>query len=111
LTITTTGPSAAIFAPHQIRFSPIYGIWLPLPGIALVGAGFAGSRKRKLGFALGLVLLLSMMLMLAGCGGGGSSSNNGGGGTQGTPAGTYNVTVTATSGSTAHTTSVSLTVQ
>jgi trimeric autotransporter adhesin len=64
---------------------------------------------------LALVLLLPICWAVAACGGGGGASSGGGtggsGGTPGTPAGTYSVTVTGTSGSITQTASVSLTVQ
>lgn len=101
LTITTTGPTAALMAPRNGRsLLPLYAVWLPLPGIALAGIGF-GSRRRNLGLGMLLFLVLAFTLLLFGCGGGGSSSGGGGGGggggTGGTAAGSYNITVTATS--------------
>ena len=101
LTITTTGPTAALMVPRNGRsLLPLYAVWLPLPGIALAGIGF-GSRRRNLGLGMLLFLVLAFTLLLFGCGGGGSSSGGGGGGggggTGGTAAGSYNITVTATS--------------
>jgi hypothetical protein len=70
----------------------------------------AGARH----FAL-LALLFIGAFALHGCGGGGHATGNPGGGnpgggSTGTPAGTYNVTITATSGSTTHAVTYALTV-
>ncbi len=113
LTVTTTGPTAALVAPAKNRsLLPLYAIWLPLPGMALAGIGYA-SRKRKLAIGMTLFLALGLALLLAGCGGGGSSSGGGGGGGGGggTAAGTYTITVTGTSGNLSHNAQVTLTVK
>lgn len=92
LTFNTVGPSAAA-AYSQV----LYALLLPVPGLALIGAGF-GSRARRKRRLLGLSLLslvLALVIAIPACGGGGNSSppppppaNNG------TPAGTYSVTIT-----------------
>ena len=114
MTITTTGPTAALMAPRNGHsLLPLYAIWLPLPGIALAGIG-VGSRRRKLGMGMVLFLVFAFTLLLFGCGGGGSSSGGGGGGggTGGTAAGSYTITVNASSpGVNTKTTTVTLTVQ
>jgi hypothetical protein len=73
----------------------------------IVFLGLPSRRRRTTGLALMLVVFFAAGV---GCGGGSSSS---GGSTQtgGTPAGTYTVTVTGTSGTMTHTTSVVLTVK
>jgi hypothetical protein len=111
LTLNTTGPTASLVAPSKRRWSPLYAIWLALPGIALAVDGL-GSR-RKLGFVLAGLLTLSLLLLMAACGGGGSSSGGGGGGGGGggTQAGTYSLTITGIDGTTQHSTVVTLNVQ
>ena len=88
LTFSTVASSAMMFR----RSTSLYALWLPLPGLALIGLGFgSGSRRNKV---LGLLLwmILASLIVLPACGSGGKG---GGGGTNpGTPAGTYTVTIT-----------------
>jgi hypothetical protein len=111
LTVSTTGPTAMLSPSRARDFGLSYAMWLPMCGIALVGAGTA-SRKRKV-LALLMVLALSCLITLPACGGGGGSGSGGGGGVSGgTPAGTYTVTVMASaSGFQPQTTTVTLTVK
>jgi hypothetical protein len=83
-------------------------MWLPVGGLALLGAGF--TCKKKLWSLLLGCLLVSGLIFLAACGGS-SSSGGGGGGHPGTPAGTYTITVTGTSGSLTHNATASFAVQ
>jgi hypothetical protein len=72
-------------------------LWLPIPGLALVGAGFLSDKTRKkqlLVILLGCVALAGLLLMAA-CGSG-SGGGGGGGGGGGTTTGSYTVTVTGT---------------
>jgi sugar lactone lactonase YvrE len=85
------------------------GFWPTGVGLAILPFGIFGliRKRRKLG---GLLLLLLMTSFLAanGCGGGSKKSTTTT--TSGTPAGTYTLTVKATSGSVSQTTNLTLTV-
>jgi hypothetical protein len=105
LSVTTTGPSAAL--KNQRDLFPLYAMLLFLPAVLLQSRRAPQVRRlRHVLHCLGLVLLL----MVVGCGGGGvSNGTTGGAGV--TPAGTYSVTVIARSGPLTRTTSVALNVQ
>jgi subtilase family serine protease len=91
--ITTTAPSGDLRRPFD-RQRIFYAVLLPgLMGIMLT----FGSRKRALGGMrmLGLIMVLGFStLWLGSCGGNNSSQSN-----PGTPAGTYIINISATSGS------------
>lgn len=103
LTVSTTAAHASLTSSSRAIF---FAMLLPMGGIAVLGAG--SRRKNLLGLLLAC-LIVSGLIFLAACGGGSSSS--GGGGQPGTPAGTYTVTVSATSGSLTHTATVTLNVK
>ncbi len=116
LVVSTTHRSAArpIAGNRQSRGMAPFALWLPLPGIALMGIGFAGkgSRKNKLMSRLAMLgLLLILLGIMVGCGGGSGGSGGGGGGPTGTQAGTYTITVQGASGTDTKTTMVTLVVQ
>jgi hypothetical protein len=107
----TTATSSAMLNPEQ-RSSP----WFPAGGLAMagvIGLAFAPKRiwrfnQQWRGFCWAL-LLASLSLLASGCGGGGSSSPS----NPGTPAGSYTVSVTASSsaGGPQHAMSITLIVQ
>ena len=87
---------------------PFYATWLPVSGLAFVGLGI-GSRmrgKRRVLGGLALLALVTLILLQPACGGHSSSTT-----TTGTPAGTYTITVTATSGTFSQTVPITLVVQ
>ena len=103
LSITTVADLQPPAGKHQ------RGLWLMASGgiFAAVILGGLPSRRRWIGL-LGLVLIASVITAV-GCGGGGGGSSQRK--SQGTPAGTYAITVTGTSGSISHSATVSFTVQ
>lgn len=115
LTIGTTMRTA--MNSHDGPFSPL------APGgvmLAAIGVPAMFRRRRILAGARHCALLALLFIgafALHGCGGGGEHATvapggggNPGGGSTGTPVGTYNVTITATSGSTTHAVTYALTV-
>jgi hypothetical protein len=109
LTITTTAPQAAVTGQtfRLIRRLGFSALGMPLAAILLIG--IPRRYRRSLGYSvIGTILVLGL-----GCGGGSSGGGGGGGGNTdpGTPPGNYVITVTATSGSTTHTTTFTLVVQ
>lgn len=108
ITVTTTAAVARAESPQRLNWPAQWVLGAGLFASVLLVAG-----KRR-GRGLCLLLLLTLILITPSCGG---SSNSGGSGNTGpppnpgTPAGTYPVTVTATSGTTVSTTGFTLIVQ
>jgi hypothetical protein len=111
LTVNTTAATALLQHPANGRSSGLfYAMFLPIGGMALLGFGSAGSRRKKLFGLMLLGLLVSGLLLMPACGGS-SYGGGGGGGNPGTTAGNYTITVTGTSaGATQTGTSPSLTL-
>ncbi|HWY54570.1 MAG TPA: FG-GAP-like repeat-containing protein [Terriglobales bacterium] len=101
LMINTQAPTAALMkAPDMNRHHGDSNLWASLTGVGMLGMVLAGEWKKRNRRRLGvmfLILGLAMILALVGCGGGGSTAGGGGGGGGGgTPAGSYQIQVTAT---------------
>ncbi len=81
--VTTPG---SLFRP-----GPVYAVWFPVSGLAILGAGI--SRKRRLLLGVFFAAVLGMVVLQAGCGSSSTATST----TTGTPAGTYTITINATS--------------
>jgi subtilase family serine protease len=101
LTVKTT--AAASLDRRDTPLSPLFtGGGAVLAGVFIFGIP---GRRKKWGAVMAL-LVVAFLLTAVGCSGGGSSGPK----NPGTPAGTYTVTVTGTSGSTTHSTNISVSV-
>jgi hypothetical protein len=87
---------------------PFYAALFPIAGLASLGVGIGGKKSRRRRVLMTIVLggFFSLVVFQAGCSSSTSTST-----TSGTPAGTYNLTVTATSGSATRTQQIVLVVQ
>ena len=87
---------------------PFYAAFLPVSGLALLGAGIGGriSRRRRVLMAALLGCFFALVLFQVACGSKSTTTT-----TTGTPAGTYNLTVTATSAAASRTQQIVLVVQ
>jgi uncharacterized repeat protein (TIGR01451 family) len=105
LSITTTARPIQT-ASAKSSSGRFYAIWFLVPGFALLGMGATGNRRRRrlLGFLM-LCALFVQLLLLPACSGQTTQPP-----VSGTPAGTYQITVTATSGSDSKSYPIQLTV-
>ncbi len=101
MTITTTAPTTVLARSQSFSAG-----WLAMTGLGLIGAILAiPSKRRKASALLMTLLFMGALTALVGCGNSSRPTV-----VPGTPAGTYTVTVTGTSGSATQTTNLSLTV-
>lgn len=104
LNLTTTARPITTISSLRWR-SPFYALWLMFPGMALIGSA-KGKRARKWLGWLGVLTLFSLIMLLPACSKAKQEPI-----VSGTPAGTYPITVTATSGSFTQSYGITLTVQ
>ena len=116
VTVTTTATTASLSMPatgNSQQQQPMFAtIWMMPQGLGAFGMVlFGGVDRRKHRLQKRYVLLAILIVatvLLAGCAGGTAFTSPS---SPGTPAGTYTLTVTGTSGSLQHATSLTLTVQ
>jgi hypothetical protein len=102
LTVATTGPSASITDLRKLWLAT----WLGVGGLVLFAAASRARRRRRvMRVCLAILVFGVLSLTLLNCGGRNTEVTPGG-----TPAGTYTITVVATSGGVSHPTSFQLTV-
>jgi hypothetical protein len=104
LNITTTArpivtPAASLVTHH------FYAVWLCVPGLAFLGLGMGGRRRQRIAGMLLFCALFGLLLLQPACSKGTTTTP-----VSGTPAGNYTITITATSGSDAKSTTVTLNV-
>ncbi|MFZ0813961.1 MAG: SBBP repeat-containing protein [Candidatus Sulfotelmatobacter sp.] len=105
LSVTTTARPPTTITSRKWR-GPIYALWLMAPGMALLGLGGSKRRRnRRLAF-LALSVLFALVVLQPAC-----SHQKEQPVVSGTPAGTYPLIVTATSGSNSVPIGFTLTVQ
>ena len=104
LNITTTArpivtPTASLLSRH------FYAVWLGVPGLAFFTLGASGRRRRRVAGLMMLCALFMLLVFQPAC-----SKNNTITPVSGTPAGQYNIVVTATSGTDSKSATISLNV-
>jgi Beta-propeller repeat len=109
-TVLNVNTTARVTTTVDLRrkSGPWYAIWLPVCGLAFLGVGVGGTMSRKRRWLMGLLLcgFFVLILLQPSCGSSPATTT-----TTGTPAGTYTLTINATSGSVTRTTTVQLVVQ
>lgn len=105
LTITAPGLSAQLLLDGDRKFpGTFYAVFLPFPGLAVVGVGlaFGKTKQRRRELWLLCSLFVALVALQVGCGGGSSG--------QQTQPLSYMVSVTATSGAIQHTAQITVVV-
>jgi hypothetical protein len=117
VTVTTTAPKTAqLTIDHdEIASAHRHSSWIGVSSFALFGVvmlPIVFMRKNSRGSNLPWsILLVALTITAFGCGGGGNGGGGGPASASGTPAGTYTIVITGTSGGTNQTTNLMLTVQ
>jgi uncharacterized repeat protein (TIGR01451 family) len=105
LSIATT--ARPVTTGSLLRGHSLYAAWLPVGGLSLLGLGLGAGYQRRRWLAGALLGLIAGVLLLQGACGGSSKSTTT---TGGTPAGSYPITITGSSGTISHNATVQLVV-
>lgn len=109
-TVLTISTTARVTTTTKLwrEMRQLYALGMPICGIAFLGLGTGGRRSRKKRIISGIAIagFFALILLQPACSSSSSTTT-----TTGTPAGTYTLTVDATSGSATRTTTVTLIVQ
>jgi subtilase family serine protease len=103
ITVTTMAATALLRTPSHLYLAH----WLAAGSFAFFSIVLVGGSRKRWPLQV-LVPLLMLVALVPACGGGGGNSNSGPPPNPSTPAGTYNVVVTASSGSLTSTTGFTL---
>ena len=103
LSLTTT-PRPIVTPAASLFRRQLYAIWLAIPGLAFFGLGRRSGRRRRIAIGM-LGMVLALLLFIPACSHSATQPP-----ASGTPAGSFTITVTATSGSDVKSQPVSLTV-
>jgi Beta-propeller repeat/Domain of unknown function DUF11 len=104
LNISTT-PRPIVTPASLFTRRVYYAVWLSLPGMALLGLGTRDKRRRRILGLIALCAVFGLILLVPACSHGTTQVP-----ASGTPAGTYTITITASSGGDSKSASVTLTV-
>jgi PKD domain-containing protein len=109
LTISTSAATAGLQTWALRKMFPLYALWIGLPGLIFTSLRRKATLGRRWIDWFATCVFLSVLALQVACGGGGSSSL---GSTQSqTQAGTYKISVSASSGNVQHSIPVTLTVE
>jgi len=111
-TVTITVSTTAPHTTQNMTDRPYYFAgWMMGSSLALGGVFVLGFKKPRQRAALFMLIVVALLVVVPACGGGGSKTPPPPVQDPGTPAGTYNVTVTATNGSASSITGFTLFLQ